>query len=1462
MNAYFFSHHTPPLLAPPQVTQKAAIAAGAHRQGLHQSEQGHARTPSTQNGRGVSGQGGERDDAHRKAAARSLNGVRDAALDSSAIPPAVLRLGPTSMVSKQPPIASRTPLSPRATSPVATAIAPPPHRPVPCLILYSPQGPRPLDGLTTVTLAHPGSSAAVVPRRGPLQTCGGSLKRLSADGSASLSPPVAVVLGTAAGHRATRSATASTAVRASPQPPNGIRCVYDRDTRSRLLHITPGTEVDFSSCMRLPSLAVTPASATGAAPAPALFAATPVHTVVAVQFCVAAPTLPTAARHQAGTSRPELPVSPIPPPGSFHLELLLRTGTVSETFGGRSRTTDRGGSGRSGGYRLRFTNTGHGVQRHAHHTKISLHCVRTAQWVQLFLDLEALLQSCREAGAVVARGAHCRLQELRIGSSGSATSTGGVYVRRIIAGHGLPFPSPAIDHLVTADGVPGLVAVTGMPMDSEQERARDFHGERSSYVPGSTTLQQCSTNSGSCWVSPEALRLPAEAGETLCVFVRTGDEYILSESPALPNPAEAPPLEDEVHAGGRNDGTEATQARWKADSSANDVYRDTSERRARSATPDSAALRPTQAVSEAAPKPLTSSLSAALPSHRPQYWQPNHPHQQQRPVLENTHRRHREAEAGAARAFEGQIEPSRGQHYTALELLRMHDQQHRVQPQPAPQHTGAKAAAHVSTPVDPPLSPPPPPSAAYPRSPVSGSSLSASDDAEMFVVREVSDAEQLAPATPPRYPANQLMTGKPPLRVTQPQPLITTKIVNHTLDAGPMAEVVVQHVEEDVAIEDVGDEGFCAHQRTDLSLSATTSITTPTTVTTPEASVLSVVSYSSAVELMEEMNERVRRIHTVLAGAKEEAAASASTFASIAAQPQVRNPPSRQVTPPPRAQGIRSVASVSGATGLPVVALPPRLTDVTPNRFSSSLPSAPAAANPADLMNAVLGGRSCGAAASTSAVPNTSQKSTATAMGAATKDSVPRVFPANCTTNASAFPDNTNAILKLWSSVEMPLHLQVPSPRPATATLQRGPLAERPHEHQAAPSLSSSAAASPHAGDARSAAMSSPASAATSWTFHSAPLTPQTPSILKLSNKSGTAGEALSRGGGASSTHETSAGGFNGDLPQRPSFELRTAAPEAVAVAEPPLGSSSGAATRAVVWRRPVPVPGPFPSLRHANTQHTFQDEVRLTGTPLSKQEGVSDAERGDARRMTTLPPKQNAGATPLGMQTPFTPALAGWLGAPSQQRGPQTFTEVAAPVCVGGLVPPPPQSGRSLSTVSSFRMWLPSSSVLTLSAARGRYPSAVTPPRGGGDRHGGPLSDSSSGTGSAPPPRLGITSTPLTSRPPMPHPSVVHMPQITADVAVPISCTAAAALLSPLVQHQEQQQQQQQQQTLHSTAAAAAALTRGPPQHVFVPHHKAHPDDDSQLPEELGEAEKRYMYDCVLKCYLDLETNVYVNVM
>ncbi|KAG5503770.1 hypothetical protein JIQ42_07286 [Leishmania sp. Namibia] len=1458
MNAYFFSHNSFPPPSSPPLVHKTAISAGVQRQGPRQSQQRQELTPVHQDVRRLYGKGEERSiGSNSELASQQHHETGYATMSSAATPPAALRVEPAAMGTKRLPNGTHASPSLRSTSPAASVVSAPPHRTAPCLVLFSPRGPRPLEGLKTVTLARPGDAAAVAPGRGHLRTRGASLNRLSAGSSPTLSPAAVTALDAAAGRRTAKYATVSAAARESGPSSSGIRCVYDRDTRSQLLHIAPGTEVDFSSCMRLPALAVAPAPAAGAVAIPVLLAATALHTILAVQFCVAAPILSTAV-HRTGASRPQLPASPCPPPGSFHIELVLRTGASSNTTGRRGSTNGSSSSGSGGGYRLRFTNTGHNAQRHTHHTKIPLQCVRTAQWVQLFLDLEALLQSCQAAGAVVAGGPHCRLQQLRIGSCGSAASTGGIYVRRIIAGHGLPLPHPAIDHLFSGDGTTGKVVVMARSVGSEKEMDRSADEEGRSSRRGLETLQQCS---GSCWVTPEALRLPAEAGESLCVFVRTGDEYILGEAPALPVPVEAPSLEDEVHVRGRDDAEEATQARWRVNNCAGEVSRNTTGW-ASDATHDAARRRAPQAAKEAVTEPRTSS-SAALPLHHSQRRQSN-AYPLQSPSFCTSHLSNPEGKDAAPRVLERQSKPSSVQHHTALQLLRMRDHQPQSKPQPVHQLARSGPAARASTPDDSQSSSFS--SSASPSSSPDGASyLSASDDAEMFVVREVSAAEQLAPATPPQYPANQLMTGKPPLRRTQPQPPVATEVRHDQRNEEHMGkEVEGEPVRKDVALEDAGEAGFstcAAVGAASLISSASNSTALTTTATTPEASVLSDVSYSFAVELMEEMGERVRRIHMVLAGANEEAAAARAAATSTVAQPVVKSPSSRHATRPSLfvSQGARPSVSTTIPTALSPLEPPPPLTDVPETDSPSSPLPAPVQTAPDDLMKAVLSDPSSDAVGATAVIPSTPSKPPMAVMETVKCDSVLRVGVKDGTATALPTPEDTNAILDLWSSAEMPLRLPAPSQPPATAAAQCAPLAGRLREHQTAFSLPPSAASFSHVdggdnggvGGVPSGAISPPASAATSWTFQSASLTQQTPSVLRLPTTPGAVGEPLPRAGGASANYPTGAKKSIGQPPLRQAMQpltvSHTPATEVLATIIPPSKSSSGQVTKAVVWRRPVPVPGHSPSVGDA-TQRALQDEVRLTDTPLSRLAGVPGAGNAGARRMVAWSARQNADPKSSGTHTSLSAAVSSHSGAAPHQGSCQVLIDTTQ-LSVGAHVPPQPPSGRSFSTVSSFHMWLPSSSMHTFSASRGRYPSTTTP-SSGRNRHVDLPSGSSSGAGGGPPPpRLSIAAAPSSARLPLTPLSAAHMPRDALDTTEPTSSAEAAIGKSALAQ-------QQQQQTLDFPVAA---LSRDSPHHASAHHHDALPSAVTPPTKFSGE-EGRYMYDCVLQCYLDLKTNSYVD--
>ncbi|KAG5481492.1 hypothetical protein LSCM1_05509 [Leishmania martiniquensis] len=1345
---------------------------------------------------------------------------------NAATPPAALRVESAATGTKRAPYETHTSSSRHSTSPAASAVAVPPHRTAPCIVLFSPKGPRPLEGLKTVTLTHSSNTTAFGTGRGHVQTRGTTPDRLSAVSSLPLSGCAAAV-----------------AARASCPPASGIRCVYDRDTRSQLLHIAPGTEVDFSSCMRLPALASISAPAAGAAATPVLFAAASLHTILAVQFCMAVPPLSTAAR-QSGEFRPLLLASPIPSPGSFHIELVFRTGTSCSTARGRSNAS-------SGGYRLRFTNAGHNAQRHAHHTKIPLQCVRTAQWVQLFLDLEALLQSCQAAGAVVAGGPPCRLQQLRIGSGGSSATTGGIYVRRIIAGHGLPLPHPAIHHLFTGNGAAGKVAVMTSFGSGAEEMARDTNGEGLSGCLGFGTRQQ---RSGSCWAMPEALRLPAEAGESLCVFVRTGDEYVLSEAPALPAPAEAPPVEDEVHSRDRDGVVQAAQMRWRASNCAGEVDEDAAGW-ASDATHDAAKLQATEAV----PEPLTSLTSAAQPLHRSQSQQPG-PYQRRSRPLSTSHQSTPENESAALRGAKMQPRLTKEQHHTALEMLRMRDHQH----QSAHQLAGSTPATHAPAPDDP-LSP----SFPHPASPASfpedASSLSASEDAETFVIREVSAAEQLAPATPPQYPTNQLMTGKPPLPRTQPQPPIATEVTHHEKGEEHMIEEMEEPpARKDAAPEDAGEGSFSGSTAggvASLLFSATNSSATATTSTAVEVSVLSDAPYTSAIELMEEMSERVRRIHTVLAGAEEEMAAAPVTATPVVSQPVAKSPSPHHAVRPSllMAQGARPSASTAAAPSLPPFAPPPPppLAAAAETDFPSPLLSVAAPTAPADLMQAALSGMRRDVMPAAAAICSVPLRPPPTAaMGATKHDSVSRVAVADATATAPATPGDTNAILELWSSAERPLRLPEPSERPATATDKASPRAGRLREYPAALSSPFSAASFPKVdggnddnfGGAPSCAISPPTSAVTSWTFQSASLIQQTPSVLRRPTTPGAEGELLPRAGGASSDDVSDAGKGNGAPPLRQALQPfgSTHRPDAEISGAiiPPSKSSSGQVTKAVVWRRPVPVPGRSPFIGDA-TQRALQDEVRLTDTPLSRLGGVPGVGNAGARRIVAWSARQNTGPSSSGRRTPLFTGVSGLSGVAPRQGSPQVFIN-AAELCAGAQVPPPPPSGRSFSTVSSFQMWLPSSSMPTLSASRGRYPSATTP-SSGRDRHGGPTSVSSSGADDGPlPPQLRITAAPSSARPPLPPPTSAHTPRAAFGTTVPTCSAGDAVRAAPLAQQQRTQD------------FPVTTFSRDPPQPAFTFDPDA-PPSAVPLPAQPTGKEGRYVYDCVLQCYLDLETNSYV---
>ncbi|KPI90216.1 hypothetical protein ABL78_0598 [Leptomonas seymouri] len=508
MHPYFFSHYTPPSHSL-QVSATAAQHAGAHHRPLHSPSLASRLVPTTETAKRVP--------PTAQYGSPSLPHPSLAISNTAATPPSPFFRAVVTHVSgkKDMKEGASPPPSPPTLQPVSS---------VPCLVLYSPQGPRPLEGLTTTntstSLSQRGSADGFAGRRASLQNRTASVNRPSG-----LDGPGKPAAG----------------LRGAAQTLSGIRCVYDRDTRSQLLHISPGTEADFSAFVRLPGFTRGPAVGGGGG-GTSVATAVSGHTILAVQFCVAAPVLPASERYRVDPSSQQQPqhkpVPPyFPPPGSVYVELVVRA-IAGSSHNGPSMSTSS--TSVRGGYRLRFTNAVHEVHRHPHHTRIPLQCVRTAQWMQLYIDVDSVMHTCAQQGGTKTAAAVAtpkatttvfRLHQLRIGAGAvpaaatdAGNGSGGLYIRRIVAGHGLPLPQhPGVDHVVHPAGQHSI---------PEAMSARGGNGSDSVH---------------NTWTLPEPLRLPAEAGETLSVFVHTGEELILRTLPALPSPSPAaPPLEEEA----------------------------------------------------------------------------------------------------------------------------------------------------------------------------------------------------------------------------------------------------------------------------------------------------------------------------------------------------------------------------------------------------------------------------------------------------------------------------------------------------------------------------------------------------------------------------------------------------------------------------------------------------------------------------------------------------------------------------------------------------------------------------------------------------------------------------------------------------------------------------------------------------------------------------------------------------
>jgi hypothetical protein len=1361
---------------------------------------------------------------------------------------------------------------------------------IPCLVLFSPQGPRPLEGLTTSsTLTHRSSMDGSLKGRATLQSRTASANCL-----------------TDPNHHGKEGGRV---VRGLPLTPQGVRCVYDRDTRSQLLHISPGTDVDFSSLMRLP--AFTRGSAGGAGGG---------HTVLAVQFCVAAATLSAVGRHRTGGSPSPLPVPPvvplIPPPGSVHIELVVRTTTSTTT------TTTSNVSARAG-YRLRFTSAVHEVQRHAHHTRIPLQCVRTAQWVQLYIDVDSLLQACVSHRATTASTTTtafsvCRLQQLRIGAGATGTgigvSGGGVYVRRVVAGYGVLFPpSPYLEYVVH---LPGQHSIAVAPTSE----------------PTARTLPHQ-------WTLPEPLRLPAEAGEMLSLFVRTGEETILREAPV------AGAASPSVTRGSEEQPAEAPHR--ISDTSPHPTAASRKPRRASAcSSPSSRAATPTRPgpLSQKTPAqenraPQSSSVPAAATP----------PDARSRSHVTPTRVRHREplpSVTAATSAAPVGDKPKR-QHHTALELLRkqQHEQQQQCSskqesrgrscPSQSPHdvpttvtatHASVAAELHGRPSGVPAVSPPShPSSSSWPNSapdgvavqnvslftdqhgrhaPPSPPTSRAQQETPALMRSEWRDSEErktaaVSPPPPPHLPLPNIDDRDVPVESAVPLHDIVDSSVTAAA-ATPVASVVSRH--------------------TSSVASAVLSSSTDSSATSPSLSCT-----SAAVTLLLEMNERVSRLHAVLAEERRQPVLTLNGMSQLCDNSDVRGSPATS-PPPPTPPTPRAAAGEQGADALaiptaavervPAEERPQRLDGVRVIPTLEQAASTPVfgAATPLSSLSAVAGGNQrdkfiVGAVHNTAAGPF---------KRGVREDGMDTVTITAATPATDV--DDTRAVLEWWSSTEVPLQLpdfSAKSSRPTSRQVERCTVVEEDEGDgisdgagcavkvacvwgpPKAASVTAAAGQTDHeclypAADERCGAPLPPlGSTATSWTFHSVSIDPASTfatttasgaaplpsSHTPAAATSAAAAGALPRGSAAHHAHEPAVSRraspcFGGFAAEHSSTTTTAAAARSV--------------SKAVVWRRPATTePQQRAGGKDRGNEQAACDNVRLgDDTPLIDQPTRSAAakhvreeahqqhyfhqQQGRAHQPPAglpLPPAPSElSADDAGCQTPLTGALSSPFHAVANRPAPNTFpatttaaaaaTLPATAVGSTGYHGAPPPSHHSCSTVSSFHMWLPSP-MPVLSTSRVRYPSLTTTSSGGsGGRsatlqrtpgEGGSSAAAGVVVGRAAPPAVRLSAT---GNAPATRQASSTLPEGGGGSERGPSAVVKA-LLSASPEITTADAEDRRRVALHDEPSNTPVL-RGDSADAAAPADAAVIGDTRQ-------AATRYIYDSVLQCYLDLESNAYV---
>ena len=1351
--------------------------------------------------------------------------------------------------------------------------APPqPASSVPCLVLFSPQGPRPLEGLTAIsTSSNRGSTAA---RRTPSASAflgGMDVPRKLTRGG-----------GGGRGH--------------GPTTLDGVRCVYDRDTRSQLLHISPGTEVDFAAFMRLPGC--TRGSTASAS-------ATAGHTVLVVQFCIAAPTGPPAAeQHRAGDGAPSaLPQPYVPPPGSAYIELVVRTTTtttraasVASMRGNSGPLSHSSGSNNNtsvaavrGGYRLRFTNAVRAVQRHAHHTRFPLQCVRTAQWVQLYIDVDSVMQTCAAHGGSSASTVF-RLHELRIGAgatsgpTGISSGSGGLYVRRVVAGHGLPLPPPS------QDGVPTF-----------------FLHPAGQHSVGGGALQT--------WTLPEPLRLPAEAGETLSLFVRSGDEAVLCAPSALPPPPSSLPSS-----------SVAAIAEVKGEEEENKMVAATPQARHSLRPSVTAEPRYRDSVSGEAAAP-TATPPVAVSKHEAQVTTTSH---------------HESGPTSAPPT--ASAEKPRRRHHTALELLMIRQREQAVLRRRyaswsplISSKTNAKmlGGAPPRTPDAPAVLP-----SAHPSSSSSSSSRSLNSEAghDVAVARTPAAAAAAAACTPLFSDAHGTPDRRAPRRADHEVRDGVTGAANDRVQrrarvqhlhreerededsaqegeyacstdghlahadgeaaaqvSSPVSDVCelaeAQRTRQSTALEgphppsaapspafadtrmplpplpptprrsshdndDDDDNDRVVHEEDDcgtplaadvLSSTETSSVADTSSYSNPSSS-SSVLSCTSAVvKLIRAMNERVSRLHTVLSDEKQAIAA---------------------VTAPPG--GVR---------------------DAQPPASSGPL-QPPGTATPLSLLSAVMGNARCTEAGLQEAGRNIS--ATAKDAGESSEDDeafMAHTPAADGRTDADrrTDADDARAILELWSSTEMPLQLpaltaQISPPPPdkferqALAAAEQGVVKAADTHAQQRPTAgadsrvqlrttAADAAATGKEADPALLPPPPPGSATTSWTFHSA----------SVALSTATASE---RAVGAATT-------VAGALPRDSHVTSRepplTGSLYTPAAAAPKVSRGSGpahAATKAVVWRRPnaatVQPPPQQQQQREgwtgeaaATTTRVLRDDVRhgedtkRQGMPKARPPPLPThvvrhmvANHEDVREDDAVfqRVKKWSAPRPVSPQTSHSPSTPKFTSEVAGSRTPPTaaltdtdtatHTDRATNANSAGAGTTLTTAGNSSTTTvsSSFHMWLPHPMPL-LSASRVRYPSTMTPSSGGS---GGRSQPSTLSALPPPPPVVRLSAAgniPFTHlRPTSPPHSKNADKQVCNEVLTTITAVAATVAGGD-----------------GGTPVRALTATRAPQAGELLDRPDTADAAAAERVEDKQEA-NRFMYDSVLQCYLDLEVNTYVD--